>query len=53
MQNVLDSLIPSLLADKSRKFIYVEQVHLSFCLSAYFFNMSMIFMLIKMLFTLQ
>lgn len=28
VQNVLDSLIPSLLADKSRKFIYVEQVDL-------------------------
>lgn len=26
MQNVLDSLIPALLADKNRKFIYVEQV---------------------------
>lgn len=25
MQNVLDSLIPALLADKNRKFIYVEQ----------------------------
>ena len=26
VQNVLDSLIPALLADKNRKFIYVEQV---------------------------
>ncbi|KAL0425205.1 UNVERIFIED_CONTAM: putative alpha-mannosidase [Sesamum radiatum] len=26
VQNVLDSLIPSLLADKNRKFVYVEQV---------------------------
>lgn len=25
MQNVLDSLVPALLADKNRKFIYVEQ----------------------------
>jgi uncharacterized membrane protein len=25
VQNVLDSLIPALLADKNRKFIYVEQ----------------------------
>lgn len=29
VQNVLDSLIPALLADKNRKFIYVEQVKLS------------------------
>lgn len=28
MQNVLDSLVPALLADKNRKFIYVEQVNL-------------------------
>lgn len=26
MQNVLDSLIPALLADENRRFIYVEQV---------------------------
>lgn len=26
VQNVLDSLVPALLADKNRKFIYVEQV---------------------------
>lgn len=26
VQNVLDSLIPALLADKNRRFIYVEQV---------------------------
>lgn len=26
VQNVLDSVIPELLADKNRKFIYVEQV---------------------------
>lgn len=25
VQNVLDSLIPALVADKNRKFIYVEQ----------------------------
>jgi hypothetical protein len=25
VQNVLDSLVPALLADKNRKFIYVEQ----------------------------
>lgn len=25
MQNVLDSIVPALLADKNRKFIYVEQ----------------------------
>lgn len=28
VQNVLDSLIPALLADKNRKFIYVEMVSL-------------------------
>lgn len=32
VQNVLDSLVPALLADKNRKFIYVEQVC---CLPAY------------------
>lgn len=32
MQNVLDSLIPALLADKNRKFIYVEQANLLFTL---------------------
>jgi alpha-mannosidase len=26
VQNVLDSIVPALLADKNRKFIYVEQV---------------------------
>ena len=29
MQNVLDSLIPALLKDENRKFIYVEQVNSS------------------------
>lgn len=28
VQNVLDSLVPALLADKNRKFIYVEQAGL-------------------------
>ena len=28
MQNVLDSLVPALLADPNRKFIYVEQASL-------------------------
>jgi alpha-mannosidase len=27
VQNVLDSLVPALLKDKNRKFIYVEQVN--------------------------
>ena len=30
MQNVLDSLIPALLKDENRKFIYVEQVNIAF-----------------------
>lgn len=30
MENVLDSMVPALLADKNRKFIYVEQVCLCF-----------------------
>ena len=30
VQNVLDSLIPALLADKNRKFVYVEQVSFIF-----------------------
>jgi hypothetical protein len=29
VQNVLDSLIPALLKDENRKFIYVEQVHVT------------------------
>jgi hypothetical protein len=29
VQNVLDSLIPALLKDENRKFIYVEQVNSS------------------------
>ena len=33
MQNVLDSLVPALLADKNRKFIYVEQATLFLSLS--------------------
>lgn len=32
MQNVLDSLVPALLADKNRKFIYVEQASFSLSL---------------------
>ncbi|KAK4477287.1 hypothetical protein RD792_016501 [Penstemon davidsonii] len=35
VQNVLDSLIPALLADKNRKFIYVEQI-LRFGMQAFF-----------------
>lgn len=36
MQNVLDSLVPALLADKNRKFIYVEQASfLLFLFSGY------------------
>ena len=34
MENVLDSMVPALLADKNRKFIYVEQVIL-FCFSVF------------------
>lgn len=30
VQNVLDSLVPALLADKNRKFIYVEQAITAF-----------------------
>ena len=30
VQNILDSLIPALLADKNRKFVYVEQVSFDF-----------------------
>jgi alpha-mannosidase len=30
VQNVLDSLIPALLKDENRKFIYVEQVNVAF-----------------------
>lgn len=35
MENVLDSMVTALLADKNRKFIYVEQVIL-FCLVFFF-----------------
>jgi hypothetical protein len=30
VQNVLDSMVPALLEDKNRKFIYVEQVKLEY-----------------------
>lgn len=36
VQNVLDSLVPALLADKNRKFIYVEQAITAFSISLLF-----------------
>jgi hypothetical protein len=41
VQNVLDSLVPALLADKNRKFIYVEQAITAF--SRPFFNFIILF----------
>lgn len=41
MENVLDSMVTALLADKNRKFIYVEQVIL-FCLVFFFLTRSQV-----------